>query len=155
MERAARELEAAVHSVPGASLAVRVGGRVALEVAAGVAELGGEEVHPALPFDLASLTKPLAAGTVLGGWVDSGAAHLDDPVSRWVPEAHPELTVAHLLGHTGGYPPWAPVHQPHAPRDTIVDRAIRSADAAPGGPPRYSDLGFLTLLRVIERLGGA
>ena len=60
-------------------------------------------------FRLASMTKPIVCVTALA-LVDRGLLHLEDPVTRWLPDFRPKLvdgrtpiiTVHHLLTHTAG-----------------------------------------------------
>ena len=58
------------------------------------------DVDLRLPF--ASVTKPLTATAVLLA-AQHGLLHLDEPAGP--PEAHPEVTVRHLLAHASGLPP--------------------------------------------------
>ena len=70
---------------------------------------------PGCRFDVASLTKVMATGTLCAVMVDRGAIGLDDPVARWLPgfEQGGKAGVAllQLLDHTSGLPAWRPYHQ--------------------------------------------
>ena len=55
-----------------------------------------------LPLPFASVTKPLTATAVLLA-AQEGLLHLDEPAGP--PEAHPGVTVRHLLAHASGLPP--------------------------------------------------
>jgi CubicO group peptidase (beta-lactamase class C family) len=165
VDRVIRELERWVAAgIPSASIAIRVDGRLELDHTVGSACLDPTEpAAPHLPYDLASLTKALAASTVAAALIESGRLSLTDPVRRWIPEAHPELVVGHLLDHTGGFPAWAPLHErvpredwgTDRARDAIVELACGAATDPPGVREVYTDLGFLALLRVVEAVGGA
>jgi CubicO group peptidase (beta-lactamase class C family) len=60
-------------------------------------------------FRLASLSKPIVSAAALA-LVDCGQLHLDDAVTKWIPEfqpaladgSKPALTLRHLLSHTAG-----------------------------------------------------
>lgn len=60
-------------------------------------------------FRLASLSKPIVSAAAMG-LVDCGRLHLDDAVTKWIPEFQPALadgtkpviTLRHLLSHTAG-----------------------------------------------------
>jgi CubicO group peptidase (beta-lactamase class C family) len=111
-------------------------------------------------FDLASLTKALVGATVTASLLASGALRLDAPVRRWFPSFDPRARVAHLLDHSSGLPPWRALwpDRPWGTNDVrsmiIEDAASTPTSAAPGDRHAYSDLGFLTLLGVVERAGG-
>ncbi|WP_448615922.1 serine hydrolase domain-containing protein [Modestobacter sp. URMC 112] len=94
--------------VPGVQAAVRVGERVVLSTALGVADAdSGEPLTTRHLFRIASHSKTFTATAVLQ-LVEAGRMRLDDPIGRWVPavrERAPELaavTVRELLGHQGG-----------------------------------------------------
>lgn len=153
----------AAHRMPSASLAIRVDGVERLVHTVGLARLDPE--RPAVgdqPYDLASVTKPLAGAGVAAALIDSGALGLDEPARRYLPDVDPRVSVRHLLQHASGYPAWAPLYADiEAPWGTAEARR-RVLDAArgtplqaePGAAHRYSDLGFLVLLEVLERVAG-
>jgi CubicO group peptidase (beta-lactamase class C family) len=146
------DLEAIVAEgrIRSAAVAVRIAGREVLHHHAG----DGDR-----PYDLASLTKPLAGATVAAALVERGALSLDAPLTR----VHPALTIGHLLDHSGGFPAWEPLHQEvdealwgtERARAAIVAAACRRCVGTPGEREVYSDLGLLTLLSVVEEAGGA
>ncbi len=94
--------------VPGVQAAVRVGDRVVLSTALGVADVEtGAALTTGHLFRIASHSKTFTATAVLQ-LVESGRLRLDDPIGHWVPalrERSPEVaavTVRELLGHQGG-----------------------------------------------------
>lgn len=125
----------------------------------GTAAVGGVGLDAL--WDLASLTKPMAAGTlamrgVAAGWLDLGAP--------WA--ALGGQPPARALGHRSGLPAWedlaawldshAPGWQPGAPRalgPLMASLRRRAARARDGGvaPAVYSDLGYILLGRALER----
>jgi len=110
-------------------------------------------------FDLASLTKVVATTTALMVLVDRGKIRLDDPVSRYIPalarQPYAAITIRHLLLHRGGFPPfrnlWQFCPSPEAALDSIYTTPLV---AAPGDTTLYSDLGFITLGKVVECVSG-
>ena len=89
--------------VPGVQAAVRVGDRVVLDTALGVADVTtGEPLTRGHLFRIASHSKTFTATAVLQ-LVEAGEMRLDDPIGHWVPGvAGSELagvTVRELLGH--------------------------------------------------------
>jgi D-alanyl-D-alanine carboxypeptidase len=92
--------------VPGVQAAVRVGGRLVLDTALGVADLDtGEPLTAGHLFRIASHSKTFTATAVLQ-LVEAGRLRLDDPVASWVPPLAgtplAAVTVRELLGHQGG-----------------------------------------------------
>src|SRR6185312_4940398 len=110
-------------------------------------------------FDLASLTKVVGTTTSLMLLADQGKIHVDDPVSRYLPGfdtgAKRQITLRHLLTHTAGLYEWYPLFYRSAHRDST----IRLVESLPlkypvGRQRRYSDLGFMLLGAVVERVSG-
>ncbi|GAA1131890.1 serine hydrolase domain-containing protein [Arthrobacter flavus] len=95
--------------VPGAAVAVIQDGAVVWSQGYGMASLGGEAVTSSTVFQVGSISKPVAAATVLG-LADEAVLDLDTPVrpllrgwrplSDW-PDAD-GVTVRRLLSHTAG-----------------------------------------------------
>ncbi len=128
----------------------RAWGHRALEPAAEAAE-------PDTVYDIASLTKPVTA-TLVMRLAEGGALSLDDPLRRWWPSmaAGDGVTVRHLLTHTSGLPASLPLDKPWQGSGTALDLALVQAPThAPGGFFRYSDVGFILLGALVERVGGA
>ncbi len=116
-------------------------------------------------WDLASVTKVLAGTAVTWALIDEGLIDFDAPANDWVPEAAPGVTIAHLLSHSSGYPPWRKLYEvvaaSHVVWGSAEARALVLHEAAtttvlagPGEAYAYSDLGFLTLCGVLEAAGG-
>jgi CubicO group peptidase (beta-lactamase class C family) len=160
---------------PGAVLLVSCRGEVCFNEAVGFAALQPRKIRMTRStiFDLASLTKPVATATSVMKLVDGSAMKLDDPVSRWIPEfsggEKDRVTVRHLLNHSSGLRAWEPVYKevivqgrrrpgfigsPAAKR-VVLDRICRSRLVySPGSKSLYSDLGFILLGELVERVGG-
>ena len=121
-------------------------------------------------FDLASLTKPLATVNAALLFAADGRIVLDDLLHRYIPELeHKELgqaTLRQVLNHATGLPAWRPFYQRITPdgmrlretplekRRSAVYEAIRSEPLIEPIVPRaiYSDLGFILLGEVLERV---
>ena len=110
-------------------------------------------------YDLASLTKVLATTTVAMRLYDSGRLDLDQPACEWLPGlragAKARITVAHLLEHSSGMPGWLPLFREVSGWPAYVER-IEQLDLthAPGAQAEYSDLGFILLGAILERVAG-
>lgn len=114
--------------------------------------------RPETIYDLASLTKLFTAMRVMQ-LVEAGALELDAPVASHLPRfgtaGKAEATVRHLLTHTSGLPAGMPVWEVDGTRHDRLDAVLDSAAlAAPGSAYCYSDLGFITLGALLEKLDG-
>src|SRR5437764_7821368 len=112
-------------------------------------------------YDLASLTKPLVTGLLTAMLVERGRVELDGAVSLYLPEFAREdkraITVRHLLTHTSGLPAWLPLYllaggDPARTPEVIASQPL---ERAPGARVVYSDLGFITLGLLLQRVSGS
>ncbi len=108
-------------------------------------------------FDLASLTKPIATASCVMMLVERGDLELDEPASRYLKDftgqSKEKVTVRQLLLHTSGLTP-----------DNALSDYQDGSEAAwrnicklnllspPGERFRYSDVGFIVLGKVVERV---
>ncbi|MGH7622439.1 MAG: serine hydrolase domain-containing protein, partial [Gemmatimonadaceae bacterium] len=120
---------------PGA--AVVVGRRGAAVVEKGFGRLSWETSSPTVSpdrtiYDLASLTKVVATTSALMILYDEGKVHLDDPVSKYVPEfsggQKDQVTVRMLLEHRSGLPAgrdlWRIAHTPAEARQAVIETPL-------------------------------
>lgn len=161
---------------PGAVLAVRQGGGPPCLVTAGrlSTDPPGNPVNALTVYDLASLTKPLATVTSLTLLAQTGRCRFDDRVDALLPELGDApvgpATLRHLLTHSSGLPSWRGFYEhlspnavlPSSPdaRGDVARRLLELIGKEPliygrGERSLYSDLGFMLLGLVIERLSGA
>jgi CubicO group peptidase (beta-lactamase class C family) len=97
------------------------------------------------PFDIASLTKPLATTALAAMALDAGTLAVDA-------RPRPELTVAQLLSHASGLPAWKLLG---ATRDEVLRTVMAEPlESPPGTVARYSDLGFILLGATVEKALG-
>ena len=111
-------------------------------------------------YDLASLTKPLVTGLLCAQAVEAGAMELDLPLAHYLPEFartdKSAVTIRHLLTHTSGLPAWRPLYLLADNKDKVLAAIANEAlQAQPGERVIYSDLGFILLGFVLERLSGS
>jgi CubicO group peptidase (beta-lactamase class C family) len=158
---------------PGAVLAVRHGGNRVYLVSAGrlSSESTGDPVTPSTIYDLASLTKPLATVTSVALLIQTGQCRLDDRVEDLLPELRDApvgpTTLWHLLTHSSGLPGWRGFYERLSPNAVLPSsrqarghageqllRLLKSEALLYGRGERslYSDLGFMLLGLIIERL---
>ena len=138
-------------------------GAVAFAAALGDAVVGPQRIAATLDtiYDLASLTKPLITGLLCARRVEAGELTLDSLVSQYLPEFDRTdkrtITIGQLLTHTSGLPAWRPLYILAAgARDRTIS-AIANLDLEyrPGTRVVYSDLGFIVLGRLLERMAAA
>jgi CubicO group peptidase (beta-lactamase class C family) len=109
-------------------------------------------------YDLASLTKPLITGMLSARRVEAGELTLDSSVPHYLPEFDrtdkQEITIGHLLTHTSGLPAWRPLYALAAGEPDRAVSAIANLELEyrPGTRVVYSDLGFIVLGLLLERL---
>jgi CubicO group peptidase (beta-lactamase class C family) len=112
-------------------------------------------------YDLASLTKPLITGLLCALALERGEIRLDERVAHYLPEFETNgkraITIRQLLTHTSGLPAWRPLYLLARGDGKIVLRTIanETLESEPGAHVRYSDLGFITLGFLLQRLSDA
>jgi CubicO group peptidase (beta-lactamase class C family) len=111
------------------------------------------------PFDLASLTKPLATTTIVMELLRSGALRLDEPLSvffeDWRGADRAEVTVRDLLEHASGLPARLVDAPPASRREFEHEIGAIPLEYAPRAASIYSDLGFILLGFLAADRGGA
>lgn len=111
-------------------------------------------------YDLASLTKPLITSLLCSRRIELGELTLDSSVSHYLPEFDRTdkqmITVRELLTHTSGLPAWRPLYLLTEDQPDRAAGAIASLDLEykPGTRVVYSDLGFIALGILLERMTG-
>lgn len=128
-------------------------------------------------FDLASVTKVLCTTALFLRFWTEGKVGPETPVARYFPGSpvgEAGATVADLLYHRSGLPPFVPFFAqaltshpellepacPSATRARVRDEVIQAAAATPLANPlrtatAYSDVGFILLGEILARAGGA
>lgn len=160
---------------PGAVLAVRQGRDRCWVIPAGCLSRDSPSapVTTSTIYDLASLTKPLATVTALALLVQGGQCRLDDPADSVLPELEGApvgpATLRQLLTHSSGLPGWRAFYEQlssgaalpassddraHAERRLLGLMKQEALIYKTGERSLYSDLGFMLLGIVVERLSG-
>ena len=110
-------------------------------------------------FDMASLTKILATTSSIMRLFDQGKIKLADPVARYIPDfgqnGKGDVTVRDLLTHYSGLKPDLDLK----PYWTGLEEGYRKANSEqlmtnPGEVFRYSDINFIVLGEMVQRLSG-
>ncbi len=154
--------------IPGAVIEIMKDGQIIYEQSYGYAARYDYDQKPlSVPekmttghlFDIASLTKVIGTTTSIMILADRGLINVDDRVSKYIdafaaPEKK-EITIRHLLTHTAGLYEWYPLYY----RASDKTESYRVIGELPlmfpvGQQRRYSDLGFVILGEIIERVSG-
>lgn len=148
-------------NMPGCVVLIGYQGKIVFEKAYGLRQLQPERVPMTLDtvFDLASLTKPVSTATSIMTLVEEGIINVDARVVEYLPEftghGKETITVKHLLTHQGGLIPDNALSDYKSGRSEafakINELALR---AEPGTEFIYSDVGFIVLGEIVEKLTG-
>jgi N-acyl-D-amino-acid deacylase len=171
------------HAIPGGAVAVMRDGKLIYARGFGYADVANKTpVQPDALFRLASVSKPITSAAIMK-LVEEGKLALDDRVAPFIAHLTPapgaavdprweQITVRHLLNHTGGWDRdkpnggFDPMFRPaiaaaavNAPAPASAETVIRymkgmPLDFDPGQKFVYSNFGYAILGRVIERLSG-
>ena len=167
----------AAQRLPGAVVVIGHGGRVVFHQAYGSRKLAGEpgldgSPAPAEPmtedtiFDVASLTKSLATASAVMQLYEQGKVQFDDPVQTYLPDFNTandprraKVTVRMLLTHTSGETGDVDLKDPwgldRADKTEGIHRALTTPlESGPGEVFRYSDINYILLGALIEKLIG-
>ena len=145
---------------PSAVYLVAQNGAVVAHDAVGRAVVVPEEIdaQPDTIYDLASITKPLVTGLLSAILIDQGEISLDDRVADLLPDFAAadknEITVGELLTHTSRLTAWLPLYLCADSPDDIVAEIADSAMLTDANSVTYSDLNYIALGRLIERVTG-
>ncbi|MGH8855847.1 MAG: serine hydrolase domain-containing protein, partial [Telluria sp.] len=122
-------------------------------------EPGSAMVTPSTVFDAASLTKVLATAPSVLLLAEQGKLALDAPLARYFPDCvgggKEAITVRQLLTHTSGLPaglPAKPDWRGGAAAHTLA--CAQAVTHAPGTFFRYSDINYILLGQLVERVSG-
>ena len=110
-------------------------------------------------FDAASLTKVLATAPSVMLLIEDGKVALDAPLVRYLPECDgggkEGISVRHLLTHTSGLAPGLPASPPWRGEAAALKLACEQAVTHPPGTLfRYSDINFILLGLLVQRVSG-
>jgi uncharacterized protein YbbC (DUF1343 family)/CubicO group peptidase (beta-lactamase class C family) len=147
--------------VPGAVVLVGRRGKVVLARAFGKrsVEPMDELMTRDTVFDLASLTKPVATATSVMILLERGKIRLSDRIVTHLPElkgnGKDSITIEQLLRHRAGLIPDNPIADyDDGPESAWRKIAELSPQETPGDRFIYSDVGYLILGRLVEKVSG-
>jgi len=115
-------------------------------------------------FDLASLTKPLVSSICLLSLIEEGKTGTADTLDTFftmVPRDKRHISLLHLLTHSSGLPAHRPYYKKlvQLPQSKRMESLIawilaEKLEFDSGTAHQYSDLGFMLLGRIIEKISG-
>jgi uncharacterized protein YbbC (DUF1343 family)/CubicO group peptidase (beta-lactamase class C family) len=110
-------------------------------------------------FDMASLTKPIATASSVMALIEDGKVHGSDPIVKYFPEldnhGKGRITVEHLLRHRAGLIPDNSMGDyKEGPEASWKQIAELPLVAKPGSKFIYSDVGFIILGKLVEKVSG-
>ena len=171
------------YNIPGGAVAVVRDGKLFYARGFGYADVENKTpVQPDALFRIASVSKPITSAAIMK-LVEEGKLGLDDRVAPLIGDLTPapgatvdprweQITIRHLLDHTGGWDRnkpnggFDPIDRPliaaaavNAPAPASSETLVRymkgmPLDFNPGEKHAYSNFGYIVLGRVIERLSG-
>jgi CubicO group peptidase (beta-lactamase class C family) len=171
------------YGIPGGAVALVRDGKLFYARGFGYADLENKTpVQPDALFRIASVSKPITSAAIMK-LVEEGKLELDDRVAPFIAHLTPapgaivdprweQITIRHLLDHTGGWDRdkanggFDPIDRPAiaaaavgAPAPASSETLVRymkgmPLDFNPGEKFAYSNFGYIILGRVIERLSG-
>jgi N-acyl-D-amino-acid deacylase len=169
------------HSIPGGAVAVMSEGKLVYARGFGYADVENKTpVQPDALFRIASVSKTFTAVAIMK-LVEEGKLTLDDRVSPFIAHLTPapgatvdprweQITIRHLLNHTGGWDRtnggFDPMDRPGIAAAAVNAQAPASAETLirymkgmplnfnPGEKWVYSNFGYAILGTIIERLSG-
>ena len=146
---------------PSAVYLVAEKGEVVFTDALGFAVVEPEIIEANLDtiYDLASLTKVLITGLMCAKLIENGELNLSDKIAKYFDEFDTnekrEITIQSLLTHTSGFQAWKPFYLISNLKSQIPDLiAIESLDNLTNSKVVYSDLNFITLGFLLEKIHG-
>lgn len=148
---------------PGAAFAVLQNGNTVLQGAVGrfTYDEAAPDVMLTTIFDIASVTKVVAATSMAMLLFERDKLDLQQPVVELLPEFDQAdsrrrlVTIEMLLAHSSGLPAYEKLFLPAKNRASLLRSALRvPLERDPGSHAEYSDIGFIILGELLERISG-
>lgn len=119
----------------------------------------GHKVTDFTIYDLASLTKVIAATAAIMKLYDEKKLDLENVVSYYIPEFGKNdkkyVRIKHLLLHSSGLKAWIPFYQTCKNKQDVINTISEEYLAfEPGSGTIYSDLNAILLSEIVERVTG-
>ncbi|MGE5436849.1 MAG: serine hydrolase domain-containing protein [Syntrophothermus sp.] len=146
---------------PGAVLLVAKDGKILHQQAYGffTYDKDATPVTASTIYDLASVSKVIATTTAVMICYDRKLFSLDDKVYKYIPDfaanGKENISIKNLLLHNSGLPAYKKYYDPLKSKDEILADIYSSSLEYPTGTKTvYSDLGMITVGKIIEKVSG-
>lgn len=148
-------------NMPGCVVMIGYRGAVVFENAYGDKQVQPTKVPMTLDtlFDMASITKPVATGTSIMLLAEQGKIDIEKPAATYLPEfvshGKDQITVKQLLTHQAGLIPDNSINDYKDGRKAAFENINKlSLRTEPGKEFIYSDVGFIVLGEIVEKISG-
>jgi uncharacterized protein YbbC (DUF1343 family)/CubicO group peptidase (beta-lactamase class C family) len=155
------EKDIADKKLPGAVVLVGHKGKIVFRKAYGNRALvpAVEKMTLDTIFDVASLTKVVATTTSVMILVERGQLRLNDTIGKYIPEIQDKdvknVTIQQLLTHVSGFAPDFDLREKWTGREGMLQALYKEKlRQAPGTKFVYSDIGFIVLGEIVQRISG-
>lgn len=148
---------------PGAAFAVARNSNTMLQGAVGrfTFDEGAEDVTLSTIFDIASVTKAVATTSMAMLLYERSQLNLQQPIVELLPEFEGTdkrrrvVTIEMLLAHSSGLPAYEKLFLHARDRASLLHLAFQvPLENNPGTCAEYSDIGFILLAELLERISG-
>jgi len=144
---------------PGAQLVIGKDGSVIYDKTFGRYryDVNSDTVSKTTLYDLASLTKVVSTTSAVMLLYDRGKLKLEDKVVKYLPQFNNhgkgKITIKNLLLHNSGLPAGRRFYLKSKTREEVLQRIMNmKLLTKPGEKYRYSDIGFIVLQQVVEKI---
>jgi len=143
---------------PSAVYLVAETGEIRYRYALGYAVVEPERIPARLDtiYDLASLTKVLVTGLLAAILVENGRLKLNGPFLKYLDPLNASdkrhITLREILTHRSGFISWLPFYLLVSERSEVLAEILKTPLTEDRDRVLYSDLNFLTLMFILERL---
>ena len=150
---------------PSAVYLVAEKGEIVLQDALGLAVVEPEKIEARIDtiYDLASLTKPLVTGLLCAKLIETKELELGRTIDYYLPEfllpistkeGKWDVSIPELLSHISYFPAWKPFYLFVKQRSEVLMEVVRTPLNLEQPIVTYSDLNFLILTSLLEKLYG-
>ncbi len=143
---------------PGGVAAVGCGDQLLAVGCAGTLSMDGPAVNLDTRYDMASVSKVMGPTMIAFQFIQSGKIALYDTIGHFIPDApedKKDITIFQLMTHTAGFNPSFLLEKLcETPADVLKVLMEQPLDYAPGGGPAYSCMGYITMTKILEKVGG-
>ncbi len=110
-------------------------------------------------FDLASVTKVIAATSAIMVLYEKGLINLDDKVTKYIPEfdnnGKGSISIKNLLLHNSGLKAWIPFYKYYKTKEEVLNAIYNiTLEYYPETKFVYSDLNAILLGLIVEKVSG-